>query len=184
MPEPPPPLDPDSPFWRFSCAVYAAPGVREACLALQDRAALDVNLALLCAWVGAARSGAMARGDIAAATALTGEWQAAVVRPLRAVRRRIKGLPLLAEPAVAAFRARLAESELEAERLQQAILFRWADPRWPARRAPPPGGPALPNLQLLLASQGEGGAAAEGILALKALAQAAERHAAASLSAR
>lgn len=48
-------LEPENPFWRFSCAVYAAPGVAQACLELQDTHGADVNLLLLAAWLGAAR---------------------------------------------------------------------------------------------------------------------------------
>ena len=42
----------ETPFWQFSGAVYAHPGVAEACLDLQDRHGLDVNLLLFCAWAG------------------------------------------------------------------------------------------------------------------------------------
>lgn len=42
-------------FWRFSLAVYAAPGVADECLALQERCGIDVNILLFCAWVGGAR---------------------------------------------------------------------------------------------------------------------------------
>ncbi len=176
MSNPPLALAMDNGFWDFSCAVYAAPGVREACLALQDRFALDVNLALLCAWVGAERAGPMGAGDLADAAALVGDWQSEVVRPLRDLRQRIKRLTLMVDPAVASFRGRVAGVELEAERLQQAMLFRWADPRWPGR-ATPHGGMALVNLQVLLATRPDG-ATAEAASTIATLAQAAERHAA------
>ncbi|HEY9550471.1 MAG TPA: TIGR02444 family protein, partial [Kiloniellaceae bacterium] len=42
----------ETPFWQFSGAVYARRGVAEACLALQQRHGLDVNLLLFCAWAG------------------------------------------------------------------------------------------------------------------------------------
>jgi len=45
--------DPDfrvSPLWTFSLQHYAKPGVKEACLALQDDSGLDVNVALACLW--------------------------------------------------------------------------------------------------------------------------------------
>jgi uncharacterized protein (TIGR02444 family) len=176
MSDPPLALAMDNAFWDFSCAVYAAPGVREACLALQDRFGLDVNLALLCAWVGADRAGSMRAGHLAAAAALVGGWQDEVVRPLRDVRQRIKRLALMADPAVASFRGRVAGIELEAERLQQAMLFGWADPRWPGRGTPP-GGVARANLQVLLAARSDG-ATAEAVSAIAALARAAEEHAA------
>jgi uncharacterized protein (TIGR02444 family) len=180
MSDPPLALAMDNAFWNFSRAVYAAPGVQEACLALQDGFGLDVNLALLCAWVGAERAGPMGAGDLADAAALAGDWQSEVVRPLRRVRQRVKRLALMADPAVASFRGRVAGIELEAERLQQAMLFRWADPRWPGRGTPP-GGMALANLQNLLASR-PARATDEAAPAIATLARAAERHA--TLSAR
>lgn len=170
------PLAVDNPFWRFSCGVYAAPGVQEACLALQDAFGLDVNLALLCAWLGACRDAEPGEEEIAAAEAEVSAWRGAVVRPLRTVRRRIKAMPALADPAVAGLRGRVAALELEAERIQQAILFRWADPRWPRRGAAEAGGGrAAANLGALLARHGarEAPAAAH---AAAVLAEAAERH--------
>ncbi len=42
-------------FWDFSLAIYRQPGVPEECLALQERLGADVNLLLLCAYLGAKR---------------------------------------------------------------------------------------------------------------------------------
>ena len=44
---------PASALWDYAVDLYARPGVREACLALQDRAGADVNLLLLACWLGA-----------------------------------------------------------------------------------------------------------------------------------
>lgn len=173
-----PPLALDNAFWRFSGAVYAAEGVEQACLALQDRFGLDVNLALLCAWVGATRGGAMEAEDVGAAAALVADWHAEVVLPLRAVRRRVKHMALLADPAVAAFRGRAAEIELEAERIEHAILFRWADPRWPTACAAP-ANQAAANLAVLLRRHGDP-VPPDAASAAETLAEASERHAALS----
>jgi uncharacterized protein (TIGR02444 family) len=162
-----PGLEPDNAFWRFSLAVYAAPGVQAACLALQDRLGLDVNLALFCAWVGVSRGVALGAEELVEAAALARTWQQAVVAPLRAVRRALKPM---GEPAAAALRGRVAALELEAERLQQAALFRLAQARWPDRAAPPVQGLALRNLRLLLPADAD----APGAAAL--LAAAAEAH--------
>lgn len=177
MPESP--LDLENPFWRFSEAVYAAPGVEPACLALQDGAGFDVNLALLCAWVGAMRGGAMAEADIGEAAALAAAWNAGAVAPLRAARRGVKATALAADPAVAAFRGRVAAVELEAERIEHALLFRWADGRWPEARART--GAALANLAALLRLPDDP-PPTEAADAAAILAEAAERHA--GLSAR
>jgi uncharacterized protein (TIGR02444 family) len=173
-----PPFVLDNPFWRFSCAAYAAPAIQEACLALQDRFGLDVNLALLCAWIGAARAGAMSEEDIAAAAALIEPWRGQVVLPLRDVRRRVKRMALMAEAAVTAFRDRVAALELEAEQLQQAILFRWADPRWPVCAASA-AERAAANLAVLCRRH-RGAEAPQAGAAAAVLAEAAERHAALS----
>lgn len=172
-----PPLTLDNAFWRFSGAVYAAAGVEQACLALQDRFGLDVNLALLCAWIGAARAGVMQDEEVGAAAALAAEWHAEAVLPLRSVRRRVKRMALLTDPAVVAFRGRAAEIELEAERIEHAVLFRWADPRWPARVAP--AGQATANLAVLLRRLGNP-APPDAASAARTLAEASERHAALS----
>ena len=45
---------PDIPFWDFSVALYSKPGVGAACLGLQDRHEIDVNILMFCLWMGAA----------------------------------------------------------------------------------------------------------------------------------
>lgn len=160
------PLEPDNPFWRFSLAVYAAPGVQPACLALQDGHGLDVNLALFCAWIGARRGIALTGAEIEAAGLLVAAWRETAVLPLRTLRRAIKAMPLPADPAIGTFRQRIAAAELEAEQLQQAMLFRWAEACWPGARG---SGQAAANLRGLAARHG----AADDAIAL--LADAAER---------
>ena len=71
---------PASALWDYAVDLYARPGVREACLALQDRAGADVNLLLLACWLGATGR----RLDPAALARLQTDalaWQEAVVRP-------------------------------------------------------------------------------------------------------
>ena len=113
---------PEGPFWRFSLAFYARPGVAEACLALQDREGADVNLLLLALWLGARGH----RLDAAAGRRLAGQgrdWQNAVVAPLRQVRRRLKAHADLPWPEpVAALRRDLAGVELGLEQVEQALL--------------------------------------------------------------
>jgi uncharacterized protein (TIGR02444 family) len=46
-------LDTGNPFWRFSLAVYKAPGVAAECLALQETLGNDVKVLLFCAFLGA-----------------------------------------------------------------------------------------------------------------------------------
>jgi uncharacterized protein (TIGR02444 family) len=120
-------------FWDYSLAVYARPGVAEACLALQDRFGLDVNILLFCCWAGA-RGEALGPAALARLLEAAGPWQEQVVKPLRAARRWLKGRP---GAEVQALRARIEADELEAERLEQALL---------AEALPPAPGEASPAL--------------------------------------
>ena len=123
---------PDCPVWTWSVGVYGRDGVAAACLELQDRHGLDVNLLLLACWL-AAHGRALDGETLARARAATGRWQAEVVRPLRAARRALKAQ--LAAPApgeiahggergalAAGLRRRLAALELDAEHLEQLGL--------------------------------------------------------------
>jgi uncharacterized protein (TIGR02444 family) len=123
---------PAEPFWDYSLALYRRPHVEDACLELQRRHDLDVNLLLLCCWLGA-RGVGLDRAALARAELAVRAWQVEVVRPLRAVRRRLKakledpdptsvheGWPDLAQ----ALRRRILALEIDAERLEQLALGR------------------------------------------------------------
>ena len=103
-------------FWDFSLAVYARPGVPAACLDLQDRLGLDVNVLLFAAWAGLGCGVRLSAEDLARVDSAIAPWRAEVVRPLRAVRRRVKGED-------AALYDQLKAAELAAERIQQDRLF-------------------------------------------------------------
>lgn len=132
----------DNAFWRFSCAVYAGAGVAEACLELQDRQGCDVNLLLLAVWLGACRGVELdgAGLDPAALPAEAGNaWDATVIRRLRDIRRGVKGGGI-GDPALSGFHRQLLAVELAAEQIRQAMLFRWAEARFPRGvRGPAPG---------------------------------------------
>ena len=118
----------DHEFWRFSLAVYGAPGVEPECLALQEALVIDVNLLLFCAWLGAARRIALTAGDVESIGRVVEPWHMQAVRPLRAVRQQLK--TSLGDD-LQAFRSRLKVLELEAEQLEQAMLFAHAQQAWP-----------------------------------------------------
>ena len=113
--------DSENSFWDFSLAVYHRPGVAEACLALQDRHGLDVNLLLLCCWNGS-EGRRLDAEDFARLGESVGGWQDSVVGPLRGVRRWLKDLPDAASPQFDALRQAVKDCELEAERIEQAML--------------------------------------------------------------
>jgi uncharacterized protein (TIGR02444 family) len=120
-----PVLELDNPFWRFSLAVYAAPGVADECLALQDTRGVDVNLLLFCVWLGARKVVVTANG-LATVEAAARPWREAAVQPLRAARRGIKALAEAEHSDIAALRKDVAALELRAEQIQQAMFYRMA----------------------------------------------------------
>lgn len=120
----------DTPFWAFSIAVYAGDGVSEECLSLQEHLELDVNLLLFAAYLGAVEGVALTIQDISAASAAIADWHGEVVRPLRRARHALKhpsldaGNPLRA--ADATLRVQVKRAELDAEQIEQAMLWQWS----------------------------------------------------------
>jgi uncharacterized protein (TIGR02444 family) len=118
----------DNAFWKFSLAVYAAPGVADECLAVQESHGVDVNVLLFCAWLAAACKVALTPGDIEGIVAAVRSWHEEAVKPLRGVRRYMKDVP---GGDVAVLRTRVKGAELEAEQIEQAMLFAHAERHWP-----------------------------------------------------
>lgn len=112
------------PFWDFSVAVYGRPGVADACLRLQDRLGLDVNLLLFGCWVGVLGGGRVEERDWKRLIGETSAWRAETVEPLRAIRRRLKtaSWPGIDPAAASALREAVMQLELEAERLEQLAV--------------------------------------------------------------
>jgi uncharacterized protein (TIGR02444 family) len=100
--------------WRFAVALYDRPDVAPACLALQDEHGVDVCLLLVLAWAGAECGADLAAEELAA---LAAPWQDEIVRPLRAVRRRLKTGPPAPSDRTQSLRQRLQALEIEAERI-------------------------------------------------------------------
>lgn len=129
----------ESPFWRFSLTLYRQDGVPPACIALQDRHGVDVNVMLYGLWLAAAGR-ALSVQDMLAIDALVRDWRGAVVVPLRRVRRALKEPPAAFDtPATKAMRERVKAVELESERLQQEALY--------AHKEPAAWGRSEPDLQ-------------------------------------
>lgn len=123
----------DNPFWRFSLALYRRPGVAAACLELQDRRALDVNLLLFALWRGMAGE-RLTSDRLRLLDQQMADWRDRSVRPLRAIRRDLKPrLDALGPHRAAgeALRAEIAAAELRAEQIEQALLFDQAGPDAP-----------------------------------------------------
>lgn len=122
--------DLETPFWAFSLAVYAGDGVAEECLGLQERLGLDVNLLLFAAYMGAVEGVRLEAADVADAQALVTDWHKEIVRSLRHARQALKppstdtANPLQA--ANATLRLQVKRAELESEKIEQAMLWRWS----------------------------------------------------------
>jgi uncharacterized protein (TIGR02444 family) len=120
----------DGPHWRFALRLYGLPGVAEACLKLQDRLGVDVNILLLSAYAAVAHGICLDTDDLRDMDAVVAPWRAGVVAELRAVRRRLKVEPAPAAPeAAAALRQQVKSAELLAEQIEQAALAAWLDRR-------------------------------------------------------
>ncbi len=119
---------PEHPFWTFSLSVYGAEGVAPACLELQDRRGIDVNLLLFCLWSALEREIAYDREGFGAIVAAAGDWQRTVIEPMRAARRRLKaGSPHLPDDTTAALRREVLAAEIACEHGEQLIIAAAAD---------------------------------------------------------
>jgi uncharacterized protein (TIGR02444 family) len=114
---------PDHSFWNFSVAIHQVSGVHDACLALQTRYGLDVNLLFFCCWAGGAKGGLFDYRQIRRAMDSVSAWQEEIVRPIWKARWRLK--PCFGRFAVErteALRRKLIEAELDAEHIEQLHL--------------------------------------------------------------
>ena len=121
---------PANPFWDYALDLYRREGVEAACLELQERHGLDVNVVLLCCWL--ARRGIPADESVFGRIADMAEvWQKEFVRPMRGVRTRLKaalqqpqsgGIAARWPELAAALRQRALALEIDGERLEQLLL--------------------------------------------------------------
>ena len=125
--------DLDNPLWQFSLWVYGNAEVERACLRLQDDHGADVSLILFCCWLGVAGYGRIEDRRLGEAIAAATHWSEKSVRPLRALRRRLKEDPRPVSKGLAeATRRQVLAAEIEAERALQGLLFEmaqgWGEP--------------------------------------------------------
>ncbi len=111
------------PFWEFSLAFYAKPGVSAACLALQDEFGADVDVVLFVLWCARLGCGLDA-AELGAVDGAIAVWRGSVVQPIRAARRACRPPPPGAfdTAAAEALRKQLLSAELAAERLQHGAM--------------------------------------------------------------
>jgi uncharacterized protein (TIGR02444 family) len=154
----------DNAFWPFSLRVYGAPGVEAECLSLQDGFGIDVNVLLFCAWLAVERGVALSIDDLQQGERAVGDWNERVVRPLRDARRAMKGLDGAED-----MRAQIKRLELDAERLEQEMLDRFALQHWPVRGSAASREILQKNIDLFLRAHGApGGEVAPALIAAAA----------------
>lgn len=116
----------EGPHWSFALRLYAKAGVSEACLVLQDRMGVDVNVLLFALFAAMDRCVALDERDLQAIDDQVASWRDEVVLPLRSIRRRLKSGPEPApDVATEALRDKVKRSEIAAEQIEQAIMARW-----------------------------------------------------------
>lgn len=117
-------------FWAFSLELFSRPGVEAACLTLQDDFGANVNIVLWSCWLPLAGYLPPGPEEISQAVGAVAGWQRDVVVPIRQVRRNLKrDFSAHAEESLVSLRKRLQGAELQAERLEQALILRAAAPR-------------------------------------------------------
>jgi uncharacterized protein (TIGR02444 family) len=104
-------------LWERASRAYESAEVERLCLALQDDHDQCVSYLLWAIWAG--EQGRALNADLAGQAAeLARDWEASVLRPLRAVRRRLKSVVAgISDSAREASRERLKDEEIAAERL-------------------------------------------------------------------
>jgi uncharacterized protein (TIGR02444 family) len=136
---------PIHPFWDFSLSIYRKPGVADACLFVQDRYGLNVNLVLFCVWIADSGGGALTAAHIGKALRRIADWEEHVIMPLREIRRTCRrealGVP---EFLLQLFQPQIETAELEAEHVEQLVLAELARSLAPSALASSDDAPDAP----------------------------------------
>jgi len=107
----------ENPLWQYATTLYSQPGVEQCCLQLQDQGAIIDRLLFAC-WLG--HRGI--RLTPQRLRELSDDWHSEVVRPLRAVRYRVRSRMSRMPEAESCYRA-LRQAELAAEQLELMQLW-------------------------------------------------------------
>lgn len=116
---------PHSSFWQFSLTHYQQPDIQHALLTLQQDFGANVNMLLLCMWVGKEFQVSFSIESLHMMDDVINEWHRQIVIPLRGVRTGIKQMAVT-EYASAALSATLRNNilaqEIDAEHVEQLML--------------------------------------------------------------
>jgi uncharacterized protein (TIGR02444 family) len=109
--------------WAFALAIYARPGVAEACLTLQNEAGVDVMLLLTTTFAAVKHRLVLTTEEIRTLDEACRPWRVQIVRPLRTIRAGLKTGPQPAPgEATEPFRSQVKALELAAEKLENKLL--------------------------------------------------------------
>jgi len=122
--------------WAFALAIYAKPGVAEACLTLQNEAGVDVMLLLATTFAAVKHRVLLTADEIRALDEASRLWREQIVWPLRAIRSELKTGPKPApSEATEQFRSQVKALELAAEKLENKLLVECLSLRSPKEEA-------------------------------------------------
>jgi len=123
-------------FADFSTRVYRQPGVADACLFIQERYGLNVNLVLFCIWVADRGGGALTAGQVDTAMRRVIDWEERVIAPLRAIRQTCRSEALgVPEFLLQMFAPQIEMAELGAAQVERLVLASLAPEPGPATGA-------------------------------------------------
>lgn len=136
----------DLPLWDFSIDRYGRENVAALCLELQANYKIDVNILLFLLWIGQQGRSIVVPEGLDAILAEVDVWHQTVVVPLRRVRQTLKGRPTQTPDAQERLRNKIKSAELDAERLEQAML----QALWDAKAKQIASAGALHNAQTIM----------------------------------
>lgn len=114
---------PPNELWDYATRLYARGQTKDACLALQDRRGVDVNVLIFCCWVASSGRGIFREGELEAALEAVWDWRASVIDVLHGLKGHLKGNVAPApRPLADDLRRVIVESELYAEHVEILML--------------------------------------------------------------
>ncbi len=112
-----------SAFWTFTLGIYAERRVQSALLHLQDDRDADVNLLLYALWSASTGLPPLESDRIRRLAGLVRGWRVTAIEPLRAIRNALDdGVRRAPRDDVRTLRSGVLKIEIEAERIEQAII--------------------------------------------------------------
>lgn len=119
-------------LWSFALGFYARPGIAPLCLRLQAEGGADVMLLIAHCHAFARQDAPLALAEIQALRTHMADWRRRSVLPLRALRIDLRApVAHLPDTEREAFRDRLKQAELAAEKVQAGMIADWLAARCP-----------------------------------------------------